>query len=225
MGKGPTRPKMPPQTFDESCASEMERKRKKKRVCGNVSSVYKGEVMDDSPIGNIVSQLKQEFIEGQQNAFANKKSILNRPIEVFEQIKEYFDVCVAVRKPPDMTGLAKKFGITRDALYSYMRTHPDTETTSMIKMFEDSCTEAMTRCAYENSINPIVAIFTLKARYGFKEASEVLVTNNNPMGELKAPEEIAEKYSYLPAADVTDVPVSDVIPDNVIEVVEDGYDK
>lgn len=222
---GAPKPKFDQQSYEEACRTELERKIKNRKKGGNSPNKYEGKVMDDENVERIVAQLRQEFLEGQENAFANKKNMIYKPHEVFKQINEYLEVCETVRKPPDMTGLAKKFGITRDSLYSYIRTHPDTESTRLIRMFEDTCTEAMTLCALGNNVNPIVAIFTLKARYGFKEASEVLVTPNNPMGELKTPEEIAEKYSYLPAADVTDVPVSDVIPDNVVEVVEDGYDK
>ena len=48
------------------------------------------------------------------------------------------------------------------------------------------------------AMNPVVYIFRSKNFYDMRDQTEVVVTPNNPLGDVVSVEEIEEKYAELP---------------------------
>ena len=52
--------------------------------------------------------------------------------------------------------------------------------------------------AINGNFNPILYIYRSKNFYDMHDQSEIVVTPNNPLGDVIDADTIAEKYAYLP---------------------------
>ena len=110
----------------------------------------------------------------------------------------YLRSCKDTACVPSSSGLAVFLGYTGRALEQWRSKKPNSETGMWLEMFSDLCAEIVSQLALRNDINTIFSIFLCKAKYGFRETSEVVVTPNK--GDLiddepeYSPDEIRARY-------------------------------
>ena len=70
---------------------------------------------------------------------------------------------------PSVVGMASRLGMTRQNLYAYAKSHPDSPFDLWLQSFSDVCGECMMEAAMRGSIKEVSAIFTAKARYSWRD--------------------------------------------------------
>lgn len=76
--------------------------------------------------------------------------------------------------------------------------HCDADRSNIIKKAFDALAAYDAGMATEGKMNPVPYIFRAKNYYGMRDQTDLVVTPNNPLGEVQDPDTIAEKYKYLP---------------------------
>lgn len=110
----------------------------------------------------------------------------------------YLDECSAMGVLPTVRGVAGKLGLTRQSLYYHAKHNPDSPFARWLEEFSDLCGELTMAAALEGSVNVVAAIFTAKARYGWRDTISVEMPNtDDPLGPHADPSVIAKKYQEL----------------------------
>lgn len=110
----------------------------------------------------------------------------------------YLRDCAETGVLPTMTGLANALGVTRMALYDYQKRNPESRTTVWLAHFSDQCSEALAEAALTGKVQPVVAIFVEKARYGWRDAVTIETYQQQaPLGTLTTSDELADKYEEI----------------------------
>ena len=101
---------------------------------------------------------------------------------------------------PSVTGIAARLGCTRQNLYAYAKTHPDSPFDLWLQSFSDLCGEAMMEAAMRGSVKEVSAIFSAKSRYGWRDnlTLEIAQPDRGPLHSQVTPDEIAQKWAELP---------------------------
>ncbi|MDD6479438.1 MAG: terminase small subunit [Oscillospiraceae bacterium] len=120
---------------------------------------------------------------------------ISNPEQVQNRINWYLDRCEMNGTKPTIVGLCNVIGIDRKTLYRWgagidrASTHQ-----KMIVRYKNLLEELWEMEMLEGKINPIVGIFIGKNHFGYTDKQDIVVTPNNPLGELKPTSELEEYY-------------------------------
>lgn len=119
--------------------------------------------------------------------------------EVEQRIQDYFAACVEKGSRCTLMGLANALDITYSVFLDWTRdrSKPYYETINKARQLIAEFEELMVLNGYTNVI---YGIFRDKTRFGYREASEIVLTPNNPgpLGETPTPEDMeAIRQRYL----------------------------
>lgn len=94
-----------------------------------------------------------------------------------EQVKartyDYFEACQQSEVYPSVMGLATYgYGVTRQALNEYLRTH-NNETTAFIGKAKDIMADILTNASLYNNANAVQVIFQLKNHFGHSDTVQL----------------------------------------------------
>lgn len=173
------------------------------------TKVYKNTLSKGNARNQNISDLLNSTISNFKEDVSREKVSLTDTEKVKEHTFRYLKVCQKVGVLPDMQGLALSLGHTRNSLIRTKKEKADTPTGEFLEMCADFFSSLISTAANNGDINTIYAIFTQKARYDWRETSEILITPNNPLGNIKSADDLrklAEKYSK----DAIDVEAKDV---------------
>ena len=122
--------------------------------------------------------------------------------EVRERTYNYFEACAKASVIPTLNGLASLgFGVSRIAMYNFMRDHPNSPTTEFLTRVKDIIADILQNGALKGQLNPVMSIFVLKNGYGFSDKQEPEIWNNDKKPEIKTPEELKKALERLPIID------------------------
>ena len=184
----------PPQAYDEMVETALARKE------GRIYKKDEADAYTDDRISQIVSGTLQELAD-----IAKTSSVLN--LSDLQTVKErtliYMKACEQSATIPTMSGLARSFGMSTQALNNHMNRNPNSSTTEWLRVCHDAFADAMAESASRGLTNVIFSIFSLKARSGWRDNVSIEVTqNNDPLGGPVDVEEKKKKYEhyfdYLP---------------------------
>lgn len=117
---------------------------------------------------------------------------------VQQRAEAYLEKCAKIGTLPTVRGMASRLGVSRQALYDYAQRHPGSGFDLWLKDFSDLCGELTMQAALAGTVSAIPAIFTCKARFGWKEpAARVELGAASPLGDLTPTDELMQKYSFL----------------------------
>lgn len=121
------------------------------------------------------------------------------PKQVEQRIKDYFQFCIDNDRKPNIRGLGNWIGVDSETVMRWRRGEYRDEThrgliNKAIAMLEEMWWDY----GYDGKVNPANWIFIGKNAYGMRDTQDVVITPNNPLGEQKDPDQIAEKYKELP---------------------------
>lgn len=150
----------------------------------------------------------QEYVEPGDNARFLRHALvslslppidISDPVQVENRIYEYFNYCIENDRKPNIKGLGNWIGVGRDTVNHWMRGEFRAEThTPIIRKAVDVLEEIWIDYMQNGKANPASLIFLGKNMFGYKDVQDVVITPNNPLGEVKSADEIAEQYSLLP---------------------------
>ncbi|MBO4419662.1 MAG: hypothetical protein J5789_07560 [Oscillospiraceae bacterium] len=107
----------------------------------------------------------------------------------------YLRACEEVATIPSMSGLARSFGLSTEALNKHRRQKPNSETSVWLEICHDAFADMMAESALRGTVQPVVAIFTLKARSGWRDTLTIeQAPINNPLGDSRSQEELLNEY-------------------------------
>ena len=115
-----------------------------------------------------------------------------------ERIDLYFDYCCENDMRPTASGLASSLGISRTALWKWKQGIDRPNNFPIIEEAYNTLEELWELYMITGKINPPNGIFLGKNQFGYKDVQDVIITPNNPLGDTRNAEEIAEQYSFLP---------------------------
>ena len=119
--------------------------------------------------------------------------------EIEDRIDEYFEECISTQTRPTVECLALAIGICRTSLWNWkVGIKCDAERTRIIQSAYDAIATFDADMAINNQMNPVMYIYRSKNFYDMHDQSEIVVTPNNPLGDVIDADSIAEKYNYLP---------------------------
>ena len=115
-----------------------------------------------------------------------------------QRTEDYLEDCSQRGTLPTVRGMAARLGVSRQALYDYAQHHPGSGFDLWLKDFSDLCGELTMQAALAGTVQPIAAIFTCKARFGWREpAARVELDAASPLGDLTPTDELMQKYAFL----------------------------
>lgn len=120
------------------------------------------------------------------------------PEQVRERFNWYFDYCANNDMKPTVSGLAASIGVTRKVLWKWKSGIDRPQNYPIIEEAYDRLEELWEMYMMNGKINPPNGIFLGKNHFGYKDVQDVVVTPNNPLGDTKSADEIAQQYEYLP---------------------------
>lgn len=123
---------------------------------------------------------------------------MDDPAQVSDRVEWYFDYCAKNDMRPTVTGLASSIGVTRQTLWNWRTGVNRPSNYRIIERAYDRLEELWEMYMMNGKINPPNGIFLGKNHFGYKDVQDVVVTPNNPLGEARSAEEIAQQYEYLP---------------------------
>ena len=119
--------------------------------------------------------------------------------EIEERIDEYFTECIDTQVRPTVECLALSIGVSRISLWNWKcGIKCDAERTAIVQAAYDAIASFDANMAINGQMNPVMYIYRSKNFYDMTDQKEIVVTPNNPMGDVIDADTIAEKYSYLP---------------------------
>jgi len=94
--------------------------------------------------------------------------------DVQNRAREYLNACADTGSFPSMMGLsAYGFGVSRQAVYAYLKLHPETESSRFIDRVRDLIADVLSSAALNRNADNATAIFVLKNGLGFSDRVEI----------------------------------------------------
>lgn len=119
-----------------------------------------------------------------------------------QRVIEYFKICERNDMKPSVEGMSLAFGVDRKTLYRWVNgildSHIPAEGRAYLKAAYTTLTAMMADYMQNGKINPVSGIFLMKNNMGYADQTEIVVTPNNPLGDVVNAETIEEKYKELP---------------------------
>lgn len=145
----------------------------------------------------------RKYLQHSMAMFNWPKVDFKEPQQVLERVTAYFQLCADDDMKPSVAGLALAFGIDRRRLWEIANevkghaliTHDvNPQTVDYIKKAYQILNAQMEDYAQNGKINPVAAIFLMKNHFGYLDKQEVVLTPNNPLGDVIPEEELKKKY-------------------------------
>lgn len=122
---------------------------------------------------------------------------LSDPDALWDRILWYFDHCASNDMRPTVNGLSSAIGTSRKSLWRWQQGIDRPQNFEVINRAYNMLEELWEMYMLHGKVNPANAIFLGKNHFGYKDVQDVVVTPNNPLGEGKSADEIANQYDYL----------------------------
>ena len=145
-----------------------------------------------------ISKLIEISLAGLQNIAKGETHVTLSDTATVKWITlRYLEMCKEHSVIPSFVDLANAIGCTRQALYRFIKTHPDHPTTDWLLHLRDVFSDILAKSALNGATRDIPSIFVLKAKYGWREDADDMPQNDNTQEHLDA-DAIIEKYADLP---------------------------
>lgn len=157
-------------------------------------------------VSNPQENFGQELVKPGDNARYLRHSLvaldlppidLDSDEQVEDRIRFYFAHCTNDDMKPTVTGLARFLGISRFTLHDWCsgaRRGKSDNRTEIIRKAYDTLAELWEDYMLNGKINPVSGIFIGKNHFNYTNKQEIIVTPNNPLGDMDNPEEIEQRY-------------------------------
>lgn len=119
--------------------------------------------------------------------------------ELLDRIDYYFEQCMLDCIRPTVETMSLAIGYSRISTWNWKNgIKCDSERQQIIQAAYDTIAAFDADMVSNGAMNPIVYIFRSKNFYDMRDQTDLVVTPNNPLGDVVSVEEIEEKYRELP---------------------------
>ena len=138
----------------------------------------------------------RRYIEHSLKLARLEKVDLTSTEQVAQRIETYFMICAEDDMKPSVAGIALALDIDRRYLWEIREgkkgKNPDVADTlkKAMKILDLQMVDYM----QNGKINPVSGIFLMKNNFGYADKQEVVLTPNNPLGDVKDTKELEERY-------------------------------
>ena len=171
--------------------------------------------VDDNAVKEVVKRKNQKLSDfksihtepGDNTKYLNhslmlmdlKKPNMRSVEEVAERIRLYFSLCAENDMKPSIEGLALAFSVDRRTLWKWVNGIDSAmmpgEVREAIKKAYIVLNDLMAQYMQNGKINPVSGIFLMKNNMGYTDQTEIVVTPNSPLGEVRNPDEIEKRIT------------------------------
>lgn len=131
------------------------------------------------------------------------QSRVNSNRELEERINEYFEICAERGVKCTVEGLCLAIGYSRAIVGKWKQgLECDRERQSIIQAVYDTFAAFDAAMAVNNKLNPVLYFFRAKNYYEMRDQQDIVVTPNNPLGEIASEEDLRRRIE-------TDVVIDD----------------
>lgn len=120
------------------------------------------------------------------------------PEQVAERINWYFGMCADNDMRPTVSGMASALGVSRKTVWSWHNGIGRPQNYEIVEEAYTRLEELWELYMMHGKIHPANGIFLGKNHFGYKDVQDVVVTPNNPLGDVIDLETIEERYEELP---------------------------
>ena len=169
----------------DDIAKEVVQKRKRGNQAASLEVNLKGTPYDISQaIMNATRYIKAEPCKSDE--------------EFGERIEAYFADCAQNGVIPRWETLALSLGVTRQSAWNTATGKFGSPTRQrMLARAKDILSAIDAELVQTGKVNPVVYIFRAKNFYDMRDQQDVVITPNQPLGEQKTQEQLAEEYATL----------------------------
>lgn len=142
----------------------------------------------------------RKFLQMALESFELTPVDFEKPETVNERIKWYFERCCENDVKPTVSGLANALGRSRKDLWAIKvgeRRSSQPEIRSAIEHAYQVMEEMWENYMLNGKVNPVSGIFLGKNNFGYTDKQEVVLTPNNPLGELESADKLRERYEDI----------------------------
>ena len=122
--------------------------------------------------------------------------------QVEQRIKDYFLYCVDNDRKPNMIGMANWLGVSRDTVNSWKRgEYRGVSHSDLINKACNMLEELLVDYFQNGKTNPAAGIFLLKNQFQYRDVQDVVVTPNQPLGEMQNESELQKRIEQAVVID------------------------
>lgn len=122
--------------------------------------------------------------------------------QVEQRIKDYFLYCVDNDRKPNMIGMANWLGVSRDTVNSWKRgEYRGAAHSDLINKACNMLEELLVDYFQNGKTNPAAGIFLLKNQFQYRDVQDVVVTPNQPLGEMQNESELQKRIEQAVVID------------------------
>lgn len=131
------------------------------------------------------------------NALADTPLDMTNEKAVAERVGMYFQLCATNDMKPSVAAFAMALGVNRVQLWKWLNGEVKYIPENVRKLLERAynlLNAQMEDYMQNGKINPVAGIFLMKNNMGYTDKQEVVLTPNNPLGEMQDRKQLEEKY-------------------------------
>lgn len=142
----------------------------------------------DIELANLVKK-----VVGDTREWVKFPRVEKTPEAVEERLNIFFGLCQVNGEYPTVEKMALAMGIHRQTLWEWEQgTHGD-EIAYLIKQAKETIHSLDAYLVSTGRMHPAAYIFRAKNYFGMRDQQDIVVTPNNPLGDLEKPEDIAKR--------------------------------
>ena len=127
------------------------------------------------------------------------KKIVKDDDECAERLNEYFERINQTGEIPTVEKMCLALGTVRQVVWQWENGMGCSQARAdMIKKAKEILAAMDAELVSRGKIPQVTYIFRAKNFFGLRDQTDLVITPNNPLGEVQDPDTIAEKYKYLP---------------------------
>lgn len=170
-----------------------DKKPRKKAEAGNRPSDKSPIIQDHNPV--LPEGYNTQMIMFMREVMPEEPIDINDVEEMNRRFTRYLDICAKYDKKIGNLAAYAAIGITKEQAKEFeLHSKSNPARAYFIKKVRQFCSMYREGLMQDGKVNPVTGIFWQKNYDGLKDQQEVVVTPNNPLGEMGDTERIKQKY-------------------------------
>lgn len=166
---------------------------RKKAEAGNRPSDKSPIIRDNNPV--LPEGYNTQMIMFMREVMPEESIDINDVEEMNRRFTRYLDICAKYDKKIGNLAAYAAIGITKEQAKDFeVNSKSNPARAYFIKKVRQFCSMYREGLMQDGKVNPVTGIFWQKNYDGLKDQQEVVVTPNNPLGEMGDTERIKQKY-------------------------------
>lgn len=174
----------------ETVGEEIVRKKKPKRGRGGTEN-FPNVIPADGTKADDVRRIGKSLLKW----YKMEKAVTDE--EIRERLEEYFVTTLSEGQMPTVEEMSLALGYDRVTLWRWENGEEGSTPArrNMIKKAKELLASFDAKLVQENKVHPTTYIFRAKNYFGMRDQQEYVLTPNNPLGDIKDPQDIQKRLA------------------------------